>query len=56
VDRERIVLLDGEDDVQYLLAGNTVTGPTRWTVVLLRAGTVKELKLRADDYLAGAVR
>jgi hypothetical protein len=33
-----------------------VTGPTRWTVVLLRAGTVKELKLRADDYLAGAVR
>ena len=56
VDRERIALLDGEDDVHYLLAGNAVTGLARWTVVLLRAGTVKELKLRADDYLAGAVR
>jgi hypothetical protein len=52
---DRVRLLEGTDDVQFVLSGGTAEGTSRWRLVLIRAGSVRELMARADGYLNGEI-
>jgi len=44
-------LLDGEDDVQFVLSADETSGASKWRLVILRASSVRELVAQADAYL-----
>lgn len=55
LETDRVRLLEGTDDVQFVLSGGTAEGTSRWRLVLIRAGSVRELMARADGYLNGEI-
>lgn len=41
-------LLQGEDDVQFIVSGDEISGPSTWRLTIVRAASVRELRDRVD--------